>query len=209
MSKTLPRARVAATNRVGGMRRRGFGRVARALVAGVVAVPAVVGLSATPAAAELTPSRTCANFVTGDSVRMLSICARGYISSAPGLTSGVVETHTFKWQQEPGWVDSRSQSISVNDAILYGAHANTYGFGTTYGQGTCLINSYKGPRGCGVPNATRVAYYSDLSPRSLSGILNATQVLTVSWRDDRGIAHYVRSGWPTSPDRLPILFEWR
>lgn len=61
----------------------------------VLGLMVAVALNPTQAAsgAALTGSRTCADFVTGDGYRRLSVCARGYVDGF--TTRGVVEMHTY------------------------------------------------------------------------------------------------------------------
>ena len=66
-------------------------------LSGMVAALLVFGAGASPAAAELTPSRRCQDIQTGDGQRMLSVCARGFLSNDRKVVAAVVEMHTFKW----------------------------------------------------------------------------------------------------------------
>ena len=165
----------------------------------------MVAMSLTPtqqaSAATLTNTRTCADFVTGDGYRRLSICARGYVD---GLNlRGVVEMHTYaRFPGYNGWYDSRSQSISLNAAEPV---APASGFGTQIGP--CRINGAGGAIGCSVPNVTRVAFYGPQGPRRSDRTTTLT-VRYVSWRDDRGLPHYVFKGSGSSPGTLPISYSW-
>lgn len=184
-----------------------------------LSVLVVTGLNvagAAPASAGLTSDRTCEYFETGDYLRMLSVCSRGWISdSGTRQMRGVVEMHTYK-KVAGKWVDSQSQSITLNYSLfnVYNASKFRVGFheyGTTFGQNTCRVNGPSSSHiACSVPNATRVAFYSPawtgVSPY-LSNIVSA-----VSWRDDRGVAHYAEEWslgphWETYPDQMPVWYQ--
>jgi hypothetical protein len=76
-------------------------RLTRAMVVQVVLVVLVAGsvvaMSPARAAASVMglTARTCASIYTGDRVRRLDVCTRGYIG--PGYVTGVVEMHTYRW----------------------------------------------------------------------------------------------------------------
>ena len=155
-------------------------------------------VAAANAASGLTPDRRCKNFLTGDGLHKLSVCSRGW--NGNGVLRGVVEMHTYAWTPLPGnWVDSTSQSITLNDAHFFADYGADFG-------GTCRVDGPAGRVACSVPNTSRVAFYSPV--RAIESSWNENWVWSVSWRDDRGIAHYVRSGYASSPDSLPMLFGW-
>jgi hypothetical protein len=168
---------------------------------------AVVG--AAPASAGLSPTRSCANFETGDHVRMLSVCARIWISDpSPTQSRGVVEMHTFALVNGH-WTDVTSQSITVNFANFNTFNVNgdllrSLTFGADKSSSTCRVNGPSGKIACGVPNAGRVAFYST----AFNGVAQRfeTCVSGVSWRDDRGQPHFVNSGDSSSPGHLPLCF---
>lgn len=181
-------------------------RVTAVLVATVMgALPLIVTTAAPAAAAGLTSTRKCADFVSGDGYRRLSICARGYVDGS--YVRGVVEMHTYaRHPGYNGWYDSRSQSITLNNADLY-ANTGTTRFGNDVGA-QCRVNSASGPVACSVPNATRVAFYSAQRLRDINQPAT-TWVWKVSWRDDRGIPYFVYQGSGSTPDQLPISYSWR
>ena len=180
------------------------------LVAALVA-GAVLLWPAAPAQAGLTAGRNCSNFVTGDGLRMLSVCSRGYVSPDGRTTNAVVEMHTYRYVGLPyqNWADSRSQSITVNRALLT-AGLNAYNFGQEFPSfvgPTCTVNGTSGRFACSVPNVTRLAFYSLAATRT-AGRTNVSRVSKVSWRDDRGIAHYVTdmTPWTLGPY---LDFNWK
>ena len=137
---------------------------------------------------ELKP-RNCDFLVSGDYVRRLDVCARGWVNTGATATRGVIEMHTYEWRDGPipGWYDSRSQSITIeaaqnirNDSFLfYWGQAQTK---------KCRINGPAGSVGCSVPNTYRVAFYSP-EMSAPYGDRWWTGSLIVSWRDDRGVPH--------------------
>ena len=177
--------------RLAGARRR-----LRYAVAVLLLTP-LLGLAPPAQAATGLTERSCADFITGDYVRKLSVCSRGWDS--PSTTRGVIEMHTYAFVTGAGyWVDSRSQSITVNYAVLSGSNGYTE-WGTRQGA-TCRVDSPAGRVACSVPNVTRVAFYSPASRT----ITNENEVCIVSWRDDRGVAHTVSWESYSYPDRLPL-----
>jgi hypothetical protein len=148
-------------------------------------------------------ARLCADpIISGDGVRRLDVCARGWISGDGTITRGVVEMHTYAWVGGGAnqWVDSRSQSITLEVAAndCCGAPPWPEPFGRIvwvrlgeWGQQrplACRVNGAGGSVGCSVPNTIRVAFYSPtISSADLESFV--TLVFTVSWRDDRGVAH--------------------
>jgi hypothetical protein len=137
----------------------------------------------------LTP-RDCHQVLSGDGVRRLDVCARGWISTPDwAYTRGVVEMHTYAWVGNGAnqWVDSQSQSITVEYALNFRDGHWVKDWGQQFG-GTCRVNGPGGSVGCSVPNTVRVAFYG---PQLLASQVNAwrTDVWTVSWRDDRGVPH--------------------
>jgi hypothetical protein len=168
-----------------------------------VAIPAVTMVGASPAAAGLSSTRTCKNVETGDHMRKLSFCARVWVSDAAATQSrGVVEMHTYKWVDYTGWVDSVSQTITVNSARFY-ANSTTYrnSFGNDVSSTTCRVNGASSSQiACSVPNTYRVAFYGT----AVNGVYQSfrTCVDTVTWRDDRGDPHQVTVGDNNLP--LPL-----
>jgi hypothetical protein len=172
----------------------------------------VAGLTVTgaaPAWAGLTPTRTCKNFDTGDHVRRLSVCARIWFSDVDfNQSRAVVEMHTFILVNGH-WIDVTSQSITVNKAHFNVQDANgasifvfLFGASQPGGQSTCRVNGPSGPIACGLSNTGRVAFYSGAF--NGGGFFFNVGVDQVSWRDDRGQAHFVTNGDNSSPDKLPL-----
>jgi hypothetical protein len=174
----------------------------RLLVVLSVAGTAVVVTSA-PAHAYLT-DRACtgqlyqpSDIVSGDGLRKLSICARGWVDDWDTSTRGVVELHTYA-RSGGGWVDARSQSITVNVARVYRDDVTVLQvtFGNDVGLTTCRVNGPSGSIACSVTNTFRVAFYSPhIAPDPTQSRSYNTLVDKVSWRDDRGIAHYSSPGF--------------
>ena len=112
------------------------------------------------------------------------------MNAGPTLTRSVVEIHTYELLGGINdWVDSRSQSITMNDAAT--RRADTGAPIAHWGQDlwqNCRINGPGGNVGCSVPNTVRVSFYG---PRVSAPNYNSfeTAVFEVSWRDDRGVKH--------------------
>ncbi len=178
------------------------------LLAVTIAGFTIVG--AVPASAGLSPTRSCKDFETGDHVRRLSVCSRVWISDSGAAQSrGVVEMHTYI-SVNGRWIDVTSQSITINDAefFTYRADGSRLGhihYGADVSQSTCRVNGPSGNIGCGAANTGRVAFYSGAFNGVAQLFLNC--VHRVSWRDDRGIAHYVKSGGNSYPDQLALCFN--
>jgi hypothetical protein len=176
-------------------------KLRRRMLARVAVITLLVGSSVAvfsgPAHAALT-NRNCRTILTGDGVRRLDFCARGWVNDSLTSTRGVVEMHTYAYSGGR-WVDSRSQSMTMNAATLYNDATGGY---VDWGQDisrNCRINGPSGTVGCSVPNVIRIAYYGPA--RSAPGHDPwRTTVYKVSWRDDRGVPHYV-----SSPTGDPIL----
>jgi hypothetical protein len=151
-------------------------------------------------AGSLTP-RSCRDVITGDRVRMLSVCARGWVSENAIYTRSVIEMHTYRQGAMGQWIDSRSQSITMNEAASDRDGSIVAIWGQDQTQ-KCRINGSGGTVGCSVPNVVRVAYYG---PQLYAPNFNtwATIVWHVTWRDDRGVAHNV--DWYQNPLISP---EW-
>jgi hypothetical protein len=173
-------------------------RAAGLLLAGVATALAMTVQAAPAHAAGLTAGRHCEDFKTGDGLRLLSVCARGYTTSS-GLASSVVEMHSYK-SSGGRWVDSTSKSITLNSAL----DTSEY-YGADVAGSVCYRNGPVGSVGCSTPNTARVAYYGAYVPR---GTPNTTTVYSVSWRDDRNLAHYVNSSSHPSPGVIPFSFSW-
>jgi hypothetical protein len=146
-----------------------------------------------PAKAQLTlrkcTSDTNDDIVTGDRVRKLSVCSRGWVNGNPASqTRGVVEMHTYA-KVNGVWVDSRSQSITIESAEVFGWPATP---AVDWGQvegGNCRVNAPNGSTGCSVANAVAVDFYGPGIAVAGRGDAFDNSVFTVSWRDDRGVQH--------------------
>jgi hypothetical protein len=165
-------------------------RVRKLLIVFIVAA-AMVATLVTPANAGLTP-RNCSDIPTGDGLRMLSVCSRGYVDGRASFRA-VVEMHTYAWGPCHDWVDSKSQSITMNSSGIRDPNDDTYL--DWWGQDEshkCRVNGPAGMVACSVPNVTRVAFYG---PQELASGKFQNEVWKVSWRDDRGIAHTTSGPW--------------
>jgi hypothetical protein len=166
------------------------------------------GLAAQSLAQGDSPLRTCENFYTGDGSRRLSVCASYWLDAVDpsfGYHRALVEMHTYVGTRA-GWVDSRSQSITLNLATWNPGGASVT-WGTNGGTTTSRINSPSGAIGCGATNTVRVAFYSAVRNFSPIGAHNNT-VWQASWRDDRGVAHYVTEDRYSYPDTMPIVYNY-
>jgi hypothetical protein len=106
--------------------------------------------------------------------------------------------HTYRWNGVR-WVDAPSQSITLNAAGLW----SDGGVNTSWGQDArerCRLNGPGGTVTCSVRNVTRIALYSP--NQRYNGFRFYAGVYDVSWRDDRGVAHYSRS------DLSQVWAEW-
>jgi hypothetical protein len=172
----------------------------------VVAVLAgsLMGMVSSPAhAAGLTP-RKCMTILTGDKVRRLDVCARGWVSSDGKTTRAVVEMHTYALLGGINdWVDSTSQSITIEQAKLYGTSAAILQVWGQVAPEKCRVNGPGGTVGCSVPNTARVAFYGPAHTITSGGAHRFySSVEHVSWRDDRGLAHTWNHFAPPEPDPL-------
>jgi hypothetical protein len=123
----------------------------------------MVAVASPPAHAALT-SRSCKTILTGDGLRRMDVCARGYINGPADQTRGVVEMHTYR-KSGSSWVDSRSQTITLKEAIVYCCGVSSVvKWGASNGNTTCRIDGPGGTIGCMVKNDYRVAYYSPKIP---------------------------------------------
>ena len=115
--------------------------------------------------------------------------------------------HTYELNRQRHWVDSRSQSITVNLVqLISDRYYIDTTWGTEAGATTCridesgrsdrLLSAQCHPSGLLQPGST--------ARRSRS---SDNVVWEVSWRDDRGVPHYT-AGQSTQPDYLPIQWEW-
>ena len=165
-----------------------------------------------PAQADTLTPRKCTSLITGDGVRRLDVCARGWMSTDFSTTRAVVEIHTYAWVGSGAnqWVDSRSQSITVESVSMECCGTATWPAGGWelyipmhhWGQSEefkCRINGPGGSVGCSVPNTSRVAFYSPAITGGPQMAKFVALVFDVSWRDDRGVAHAHRA--PVDPDR--------
>jgi hypothetical protein len=161
-------------------------RLARVAVVGVLA-GTLMAVSPGPAQADALTPRDCHTILSGDMVRRLDVCARGWFSTNLLYTRGVVEMHTYALLGGINdWVDSRSQSITMEYAYNTRDRSPVKDWGQKYGN--CRVNGPGGSVACSVPNTVRVAFYG---PQLLASNVNewATVVKIVSWRDDRGVSH--------------------
>jgi hypothetical protein len=173
--------------------RRAFARLA---VVALLAGSLVAVIPAPAQAARLTPRKCADPIISGDGVRRLDVCARGWVHESNSITRGVVEMHTYEQVSNGGWVDSRSQSITLEFASHDCCGTDDWPAGNwdpllDWGQqpgGNCRVNGPGGSVGCSVPNTVRVAFYG---PAIATPGFDAhvTLVYRVSWRDDRGVAH--------------------
>jgi hypothetical protein len=168
------------------MMKRGRTAVAHLAVA-VVLAGSLLAVSAGSASADTLTERKCDVLVSGDYVRKLDVCVRGWYDTNGFITRGVVEMHTYKWVGEAGWVDSTSQSITLETA----ANRRNGSTKLIWGQlqtDKCRINGPGGSVGCSVPNTSRVAFYGPAMAAGYGDTWN-TRSQSVSWRDDRGVPH--------------------
>ena len=188
--------------------RLGRTMLARIAVVAVLAM-SLTGMVSGPAhAAGLTP-RNCMTILTGDKVRRLDVCARGWLSSDGKTTRAVVEMHTYALLGGINdWVDSRSQSITIEQAKLDCCGASLLQVWGQVAPEKCRVNGPGGTVGCSVPNTARVAFYGP-AHTIISGRRFFTTVEHVSWRDDRGLAHTWNHFAPPEPDPLysPIWLQ--
>ncbi len=183
---------------------RSLPRVLVAVIAVAVFASALVISGPVPQAAAFGP-RVCENFYTGDGLRRLSVCSSIWISADEAQHRGLVEMHTYVGTRA-GWVDSRSQSITLNLADFDQAGSGYTTWGTLGGAGTCRVNSPSGRIGCSVANTARVAFYSAGRPFSAISQQGNT-VWRASWRDDLGVAHYVTENKYSYPDTMPVVYD--
>lgn len=175
-----------------------------ALVVGIAGAPLLSGnaAAAAPTTSYLS-TRICEDYNTGDDLRQLSVCVSIWVNDTPGQSRGVVDMHTYKLSQGQRVGDSVSKSITLNYAAFV---PNTAPTRIDYGAdepNKCRLNSASGPvNSCSVPNTSRVTFYST----AFNGIAQSYEhcVNRVSWRDDRGQAHYLDTDTPSYPYTLPV-----
>jgi hypothetical protein len=131
----------------------------------------------------------------GDGMRKLSVCSRGWVNGNPATsTRGVVELHTYALIRNE-WVDSRSQSISLELARVDREDAPNYWVPSgAYGQehgGNCRVNGPGGSVGCSVANVIAVDFYGPAVATAGVGKGYRNVTYRVSWRDDQGFPHTV------------------
>jgi hypothetical protein len=166
-------------------------RVSAPVVVVVLLAGSLLALIPGPAHAAGLSDRKCADpIISGDGVRYMSVCTRGWTADDYLHVRGVVEIHTYAWigGGTQKWVDSRSQSITLESALI---SADGYQV-AAWGQqktGPCRVNGPGGSVGCSVPNTIRVAFYSQAISALGGEHTFDNTVYYVSWRDDRGIAH--------------------
>jgi hypothetical protein len=56
----------------------------------------MVAIASPPASATGLTSRRCRTILTGDGLRRMDVCARGWVSGGVDQTRGVVEMHTYR-----------------------------------------------------------------------------------------------------------------
>jgi hypothetical protein len=178
--------------------------LARIAVATLLAGSLVAVVSGPAHAAPGLQPRACKTILTGDKARRLDVCVRGWNRDNPGYVRGVAEIHTYKLLGGINdWVDSRSQSITLDRQLIFRNDAYYADWGQTVTQ-RCRVDGPGGSVGCSVPNTIRVAFYG---PELYSfPLVNewATEVVFVSWRTDRGDAHRdVFVGSPRHPGARP------
>jgi hypothetical protein len=104
------------------------------------------------------------------------------------------------------WVDSRSQSITIESAEVFGWPAHP---AVDWGQvegGNCRVKAPNGSTGCSVANAVAVDFYGPGIAVAGRGDPFDNSVFSVSWRDDRGVPHRfvpVQVGPDDDPLRSP------
>jgi hypothetical protein len=121
----------------------------------------IVAVASPPAHAALT-SRSCRTILTGDGLRRMDVCARGWVTNPSDQTRGVVEMHTYR-KSGSSWVDSTSRTITLNGAYVQCCSDNRYvaAWGNEYNNNSsCRIDGPSGTVGCLVQNDYRVAFYS-------------------------------------------------
>jgi hypothetical protein len=179
--------------------RPGRRELARVAVVALLAGSLAAVLPGSAHADELT-QRKCATILTGDKVRRLDVCVRGWRNTGWTTTRGVVEMHTYALLGGINdWVDSRSQSITLevaeNDCCGRAQWPDGgWQFKVSWGQsvsggGNCRINGPGGSVGCSVPNTVRVAFYGPAITTPSQIETYVTHTTYVSWRDDRGEPH--------------------
>lgn len=190
--------------------------LARIAMVGLLA-GSLVAVSPGLAHADVLTPRKCADpIISGDGVRRLDVCARGWKDSSNTWTRPVVEMHTYARSFNNVWVDSRSRSITLEGANLEGFGYNPWPNGpweqvAVWGQqgaqqpgGNCRVNGPGGSVGCSVPNTIRVAFYGPVIWAG-DAPLFVTLVYTVSWRDDRGVAHSNSLVFDPDSDTPPLV----
>jgi hypothetical protein len=180
-------------------RRTGRTALARITVTALL-TGSLLAVGTGPAGADELKPRDCDSLVSGDYVRKLDVCARGWVNTGSTVTRGVIEMHTYKWVDHPipGWVNSTSQSITIESAFNLRNGDLLYYWGQQETQ-KCRINGPGGSVGCSVPNTYRVAFYS---PQMSAPYVDTweTDSYIVSWRDDRGVSHPNRLLAVVSPE---------
>lgn len=160
---------------------------------GVAALLVASLLAMAPAPAHATVStlspRKCDQFLSGDKVRRLDVCARIWYDQDALLVRSVVEMHTYELLGGINdWVDSRSQSITMNFAETLKFGGDVADWGQDVSQ-NCRVNGPGGSVACSVPNTIRVAFYGPALYTLPAVDEWQTKVVHVSWRDDRGVPH--------------------
>jgi hypothetical protein len=149
-----------------------------------------------PAKAQLT-QRNCTSdtgddILRGDGLRKLSVCSRGWVNGNPATsTRGVVELHTHALIRNE-WVDSVSQSISLELAHMQQLGSSGWFAAKVYGQeqgGNCRVNGPGGNVGCSVAHTDSVDFYGPALATAGVGLKFRNVAWRVSWRDDQGYPH--------------------
>jgi hypothetical protein len=192
--------------------------LARIAVVGLLARSLVAVIPGPAHAAFLTPRQCADPIISGDGVRRLDVCARGWNDGSSQYTRAVVEMHTYAWVGGGAnqWVDSRSRSITLEsanqDCCGNDPWQNNWDTIAVWGQQQggfpggdyCRVNGPGGSVGCSVPNTIRVAFYGPARFTPFEDRF-VTLAATVSWRDDRGVAHPNSLVFDPDSDTPPLV----
>jgi hypothetical protein len=103
----------------------------------------------------------------------------------------VVELHTYALIRNE-WVDSVSQSISLELAHMQQLGSSGWFAAKVYGQeqgGNCRVNGPGGSVGCSVAHTASVDFYGPALATTGVGLKFRNVAWRVSWRDDQGFPH--------------------
>lgn len=152
--------------------------------------------------AGVTP-RECKYFTTGDDLRRLDVCVSQWYSADRTQWRPLVEMHTYRSNGAGGWVDSTSQSITLNVGYFRTDTITRYSFGQDDPANKCRVNSPASSLvSCSVPNTSVVDFYGPAWYGNPASTV-ASGAITVSWRDDRGQAHKLTRG-QGKPYKMPV-----